>query len=125
MSKQIYRVCFCFRRKFKLTVAEAPPEIKALFDDYSEGGIMSPDQLQKLLIEVQGQEDASREDVQAIMDSLHDFKHLPIFQSRKGLNLQAFFRYLFHDLNSPLSPYNTVIPIRLLISFCCSCLQIR
>ena len=109
MSKQTYRVCFCFRRGFKLKVAEAPSEIKALFNDYSEQGVMSLEQLQKFLIEVQGEDEASMEDVQGIMDSLHEFKHLPIFQLRKGLNLEAFFRYLCHDLNPPLSPHNTVI----------------
>eukprot|EP00261_Vitis_vinifera_P035770 XP_019077013.1 PREDICTED: phosphoinositide phospholipase C 2 isoform X2 [Vitis vinifera] len=108
MSKQTYRVCFCFRRGFKLKVAEAPSEIKALFNDYSEQGVMSLEQLQKFLIEVQGEDEASMEDVQGIMDSLHEFKHLPIFQLRKGLNLEAFFRYLCHDLNPPLSPHNTV-----------------
>lgn len=71
---------------------------------------MSLEQLQKFLIEVQGEDEASMEDVQGIMDSLHEFKHLPIFQLRKGLNLEAFFRYLCHDhLNPPLSPHNTVI----------------
>ncbi|RVW44545.1 Phosphoinositide phospholipase C 2 [Vitis vinifera] len=93
---------------FKLKVAEAPSEIKALFNDYSEQGVMSLEQLQKFLIEVQGEDEASMEDVQGIMDSLHEFKHLPIFQLRKGLNLEAFFRYLCHDLNPPLSPHNTV-----------------
>ncbi|PSS34668.1 Phosphoinositide phospholipase [Actinidia chinensis var. chinensis] len=100
MSKQTYRVCFCFKRRFKLAVAEAPGEIRALFDSYSENGIMTVDQLHRFLLEVQGDNKATQEDAEAIMDSV---KHLSIFH-RKGLNLEAFFRYLLGDDNPPLSP---------------------
>ncbi|GFY83757.1 phospholipase C 2 [Actinidia rufa] len=100
MSKQTYTVCFCFTRRFKLAVAEAPGEIRALFDSYSENGIMTIDQLHRFLLEVQGDDKATQEDAEAIMDSL---KHLSIFH-RKGFNLEAFFRYLFGDDNPPLSP---------------------
>ncbi|KAK6929475.1 C2 domain [Dillenia turbinata] len=89
--------------RFKLAVAEAPEEIKTLFDKYSENGIMTVDHLKRFLIEVQGEEKATTEDAQAIFDSLHEFKHLNIFH-RKGLNLEAFFKYLFGDVNPPLSP---------------------
>ncbi|XP_034705597.1 phosphoinositide phospholipase C 2-like [Vitis riparia] len=102
MSKQTYRVCFCFRRRFHLTVSEAPQEIKELFDRYSENGMMSIDHLQRFLIEFQQEEKATVEDAQAILDSLHEFKHLNIFH-RKALNLEAFFKYLFGDINPPLS----------------------
>ncbi|KAF8402649.1 hypothetical protein HHK36_010738 [Tetracentron sinense] len=98
MSKQTYRVCFCFRRKFKLAVAEAPAEIKIMFDSYSENGMMTVDHLHRFLIEVQGQDKATVEEAQAIIDNL---KHL-IFH-RKGLNLESFFSYLFGDFNTPLS----------------------
>ncbi|GFY82370.1 phospholipase C 2 [Actinidia rufa] len=100
MSKQTYRVCFCFKRRFKLAVAEAPGEIRALFDSYSENGIMTVDQLHRFLVEVQGDNKATQEDAEAIMDSV---KHLSIFH-RKGLNLEAFFRHLLGDDNPPLSP---------------------
>ncbi|XP_043724314.1 phosphoinositide phospholipase C 2-like isoform X2 [Telopea speciosissima] len=103
MSKQTYRICFCFRRRFKLTVAEAPKEIKLLFERYSENGIMSVDQLHRFLIDIQGEDKATKEDAQAIIDSLKDLKHLNIFH-RKGLNLEAFFKYLFGNINSALSP---------------------
>ncbi|KAJ9683828.1 hypothetical protein PVL29_016365 [Vitis rotundifolia] len=102
MSKQTYRVCFCFRRRFRLPVSEAPQEIKELFDRYSENGMMSIDHLQRFLIEVQQEEKATLEDAQAILDSLHEFKHLNIFH-RKALSIEAFFKYLFGDINSPLS----------------------
>ncbi|KAG6758224.1 hypothetical protein POTOM_038562 [Populus tomentosa] len=98
MSKQTYRVCLCFSRRFKLAVAEAPEEIRALFSQYSENGIMTDNHLQRFLIEVQKQEKATLEEAQAIIESL---KHLAIFH-RKGLNLEAFFKYLFGDNNPPL-----------------------
>ncbi|KAK9159077.1 hypothetical protein Scep_005651 [Stephania cephalantha] len=101
MSKQTYRVCFCFQRKFKLASSEAPSEIKELFERYSENGSMSADQLQRFLVECQGEANATLEDAQDILDK---FKHINFFQHSKGLNLDAFFRYLFGDSNSPLSP---------------------
>ncbi|KAF8397289.1 hypothetical protein HHK36_016202 [Tetracentron sinense] len=107
MSKQTYRVCICFQRKFRLTVAEPPAEIKSLFERYSENGTMTVDHLHKFLIEVQGEDTTTIEDAQAIIDSLKEFKHLNIF-FRKGLNLEAFFRYLFSDTNPPLSPSRVV-----------------
>ncbi|KAK4579520.1 hypothetical protein RGQ29_029264 [Quercus rubra] len=111
MSKQTYRVCFCFHRRFRLAVTEAPAEIKDLFSQYSENGIMNADRLRNFLIEVQKQEKATELEAQAIIDQL---RHI----HRKGLNLEAFFKYLFsdsnlpfksqtvhHDMNAPLSHY--------------------
>ncbi|XP_022742211.1 phosphoinositide phospholipase C 2-like isoform X2 [Durio zibethinus] len=57
---------------------------------------MSVDGLQRFLVEVQKEDNATREDDQKIIDS---FKHF----HRKGLNLEAFFKYLFGDLNPPLA----------------------
>ncbi|KAJ4828028.1 hypothetical protein Tsubulata_035107 [Turnera subulata] len=101
MSKQTYRVCFCFRRRFKLAVSEAPEEIKALFEQYSENGIMPADQLRRFLVEVQNQPSTTPEEAQAILDGHH--KHVKIFHHR-GFSLEAFFKYLFDDINPPLDP---------------------
>ncbi|KAK9186620.1 hypothetical protein WN944_018008 [Citrus x changshan-huyou] len=103
MSKQTYRVCFCFRRRFHVAASEAPDAVKSMFDQYSENGTMTVDHLHRFLIEVQKEDKASKEDAQAIIDSLRELKHLNIFQ-RRGLNLEAFFKYLFGDINPPLSP---------------------
>uniref|UniRef100_A0A7N0THH3 Phosphoinositide phospholipase C n=1 Tax=Kalanchoe fedtschenkoi TaxID=63787 RepID=A0A7N0THH3_KALFE len=103
MSKQTYRVCFCFRRRFRLAAAEAPAEVKELFERYSENNTMTVDHLHRFLVEVQKEEKATKEDAQAIVDSLHELKHLNIFQ-RKGLHLEAFFKYLFADFNPAISP---------------------
>ncbi|OIW16190.1 hypothetical protein TanjilG_18905 [Lupinus angustifolius] len=97
MSKQTYSVCFCCRRRFKLALAEAPPEIKTLFHTYSDNELMTTSQLQRFLVEIQKQEKATIEDAQAIIDSLKHFH-------RKGLNLETFFNYLFSDNNLPLIP---------------------
>ncbi|XP_057441793.1 phosphoinositide phospholipase C 2-like [Lotus japonicus] len=99
MSKQTYSVCFCWRRRFKLALAEAPPEIKTLFDQYSENELMTASQLQRFLVEVQRQEKATEEEAQAIIDS---FKHF--HRKGHGLNLETFFKYLFGDSNPPLVP---------------------
>ncbi|TYI86623.1 hypothetical protein E1A91_D04G077800v1 [Gossypium mustelinum] len=96
MSKQTYRVCFCFQRRFRLAVSEAPEDIKKLFEQYSENGIMTIDGLQRFLVEVQKEDKATREDAQKIIDSVKHFH-------RKGVNLEAFFKYLFGDINPPLA----------------------
>lgn len=103
MSKQTYRVCFCFRRRFRLAASEAPEDIKAIFDEYSEKGVMGLDELRRFLVEVQREESATVDDAQAVMDSLNELNHLNMFH-RRGMNLEAFFRYLFGDINSPLNP---------------------
>lgn len=102
MPKQTYNVCFCFRRRFRLPVSESPPEIRTLFNRYSdENGVMTASHLCSFLAEVQGEENATEEEAQAIIDG---HKHLSIFH-RRGLNLESFFNYLFsHSHNPPLSP---------------------
>ncbi|CAN0909707.1 Phosphoinositide phospholipase C 2 [Linum grandiflorum] len=106
MSKQTYRVCFCFRRRFKLAVAEAPDEIKQLFTTYSDNnntnGLMTPDHFRRFLVEVQKQENATLEDAQAAIDAVHQTRQFNIVHHHKGLNLENFFRYLFGDLNPPI-----------------------
>ncbi|KAE9463585.1 hypothetical protein C3L33_04496, partial [Rhododendron williamsianum] len=104
-SNQSFRICFCFRRMFLQKAAEPPQDVKRLFETYSENGIMSVDHLVWFLSEFQGEENAKKEDAQAIFNSL---RHLNIFQ-RKGLNLEAFFKHLISDNNPPLSPSLGVI----------------
>ncbi|KAH9701723.1 phosphoinositide phospholipase C 2 [Citrus sinensis] len=98
MSKQAFQICFLFKRIFKLRVAEPPEEIEQLFDQFSENGTMSVDNLLKFMIYYQKEETAKKEDAQEIFNSL---RHLNIFQ-RKGLHFDAFFRYLYGDHNLPI-----------------------
>ncbi|XP_027329946.1 phosphoinositide phospholipase C 2-like isoform X5 [Abrus precatorius] len=97
MSKQTYSVCFCWRRRFKLALSEAPPEIKNLFEQYSENELMTASHLRRFLVEVQRQEKATEEEAQAIIDSSKHFH-----RRGAGLNLESFFKYLFSDSNPPL-----------------------
>lgn len=98
MPKQHFKVCFCFRRMFRLKVAD---EIDILFKEYSQHGIMSMDDLCDFLVQFQGEEEgvAIKKHAQTIFDSL---RHLNIFH-RRGLHVEAFFRYLLSDLNVPLA----------------------
>ncbi|XWS28687.1 hypothetical protein CRYUN_Cryun25bG0092700 [Craigia yunnanensis] len=115
MSKQHFKVCLCWKRIFKTRVVEPPLDVRNAFNRFSTSGMMTVDELLRFLIEYQGEKNATKEDAQAIFDSL---KHLNIFQ-RRGLHLEAFFRYLLgdhnlahppsqkvhHDMNAPLAHY--------------------
>ncbi|KAL8214776.1 hypothetical protein R6Q57_004225 [Mikania cordata] len=102
MSKQTFRVCWCFRRRFNLKEIEPPADIKELFSRYSDNDVMTAEHLQRFMVEVQGDDKVSKEEAEAVVDAtIKEMKHLPIFH-RKELNLDAFFRYLFSDSNHPL-----------------------
>ncbi|CAH9108733.1 unnamed protein product [Cuscuta epithymum] len=74
--------------------AEAPEAIKALFDDYSDSGIMTVDHFHRFLIEIQKQQNATME------DAVNVFRQIDV-KPQQGLNLYSFFKYLFDDFNSP------------------------
>ncbi|KAK7275996.1 hypothetical protein RIF29_17125 [Crotalaria pallida] len=103
MPHHHFKVCFCFKRIFRHKVDELPQEISSIFDAYSHNGTMSMDDLYTFLVQFQGEKggDATKNHAQEIFDSL---KHHNIFH-RKGLHIQAFFRYLLGDLNGPLAQY--------------------
>ncbi|KAH7542246.1 hypothetical protein FEM48_Zijuj02G0053000 [Ziziphus jujuba var. spinosa] len=92
---QAFKVCFCFRRIFRLRKSEPPEDVKELFAKYSDNGTMTIEHFYNFLNEFQGEKDVTKEEAQNRMNSL---KH--IFQ-RKGLHLDAFFRYLLGDQNPP------------------------
>ncbi|XVF46748.1 hypothetical protein PTKIN_Ptkin03bG0053200 [Pterospermum kingtungense] len=114
-QQQHFKVCLCWRRIFKTRVVEPPLDVQDAFYRFSPTGMMTVDQLLRFLIEHQGEKCATKEDAQAIFDSL---KHLNIFH-RRGLHLEAFFRYLLgdhnlahppsqevhHDMSAPLAHY--------------------
>lgn len=99
--KQHFKVCFCFNRMFKVKVVEPPEEINNIFYKYTQNGTMNMDELCDFLIRFQGEEDSDVTKKHA-QDVFHSLKHLNIFQ-RRGLHFDAFFRYLFGDLNGPLN----------------------
>ncbi|KAK4606082.1 hypothetical protein RGQ29_000382 [Quercus rubra] len=100
--KQHFKFCFCFKRMFRLREAEPPESMKILFQQYSENDIMTVDLLHRFLIEVQGEQNVSKDSAQAIFNSTHKIlKFLP----RKGLTLDIFIRHLLSDdQNGPLRP---------------------
>lgn len=74
---------------------------------------MDVDHLHRFLKEVQGEDELTREEAEAVMDSfLNEYKHLNIFH-RKSLYIKEFLRYLLSDSNSPL-PY----PPKVLVATC-------
>lgn len=96
-----YKVCFCFHRRYKPASSDPPEPIKGFYSKYSVNGFMGAEELQRFITEVQREARASREDVQAIIDSQREFRHLNLF--KKGLSLDGFFRFLFAEENSPIS----------------------
>lgn len=83
MSKQAYRVCFCFRRRSRLTASEAPKPVKVLFQQYSKNEVMSVDQLRRFLIEAQKKNKVTKENAQGIVNKLHEKRYLNTFQRRR------------------------------------------
>ncbi|KAH6821228.1 hypothetical protein C2S53_008048 [Perilla frutescens var. hirtella] len=78
-------------------------EIKELFESYSENGLMNVDHLLRFLKEVQGEEEITRDEAEAVMESfLNEHKHLNIFH-RRSLYIKEFFWFLLSGINAPLS----------------------
>ncbi|KAK4376097.1 hypothetical protein RND71_006774 [Anisodus tanguticus] len=93
-GKQHFKVCFCWSRVFKLRGGEIVEDIKKVFESYSVNGIMSIDNLASFLEKEQKEVNVTRK-AQNIFNSL---KHLNVVH-RRGLTLEAFFRYLIGDNN--------------------------
>ncbi|CAA0827493.1 Phosphoinositide phospholipase C 2 [Striga hermonthica] len=105
MSKQTYSICLCVKRKFRLKDEEAPADIKALFENYSENGIMNGGHFHKFVTEVQGDDKLTGEEAEALMNSfLNEHKHFNIFHrsNTSSFTVAHFFRYLLSEINSPL-----------------------
>ncbi|KAL9679182.1 hypothetical protein QQ045_017038 [Rhodiola kirilowii] len=102
-----YRMCVCFTRKFKVTEAEPPSEVKEAFRKYTAGnggGQMTAEQLREFIVEVQGEVGATVADAELIVEQvLHRRHHLAKFKKRNSLTLDDFYHYLFSaDLNAPI-----------------------
>ncbi|VVB09600.1 unnamed protein product [Arabis nemorensis] len=94
-----FKVCFCCSRSFKEKKRQPPDSIKRLFEAYSRNGKMSSDDLLRFVNEVQGERHAGLDYVQ---DIFHSVKHHNVFHIHGLIHLNAFYRYLFSDINSPL-----------------------
>ncbi|XP_016577688.2 phosphoinositide phospholipase C 2 isoform X2 [Capsicum annuum] len=93
-GKEHFKVCFCWSRVFKLRGGEVHEDIKEVFESYSTKGIMSMDHLISFLEKEQKEVDVTKK-AQNIFNSL---RHLNVVH-RRGLNLEAFFKYLIGDNN--------------------------
>uniref|UniRef100_A0A5B6YSH2 Phosphoinositide phospholipase C n=1 Tax=Davidia involucrata TaxID=16924 RepID=A0A5B6YSH2_DAVIN len=114
-----YRICVCFTRKFRITEAEPPPDVKEAFKKYSEGGVhMTAEQLRRFLVEIQGESGATISDAERIVEQLLQKRHHIAKFTRHSLTLDDFHHYLFsadfnppigsqvhHDMSAPLSHY--------------------
>ncbi|XP_010541456.1 PREDICTED: phosphoinositide phospholipase C 1 isoform X2 [Tarenaya hassleriana] len=95
-----FRVCFCCSRSFKVRASEPPEDIQRLFREYSDNGSMSADHLLRFVNQVQGEGQAG---LDYATEVFHRLKHHDVFHlHHRGLHLRGFYRYLLHDVNSPL-----------------------
>lgn len=114
-----YRMCVCFTRRFKVTEADPPPDVKAAFNKYSEGGVnMTAEQFRRFLAEVQGEAGATIADAERIVEQILHKRHHIVKFTRHTLTLEDFHHFLFsvdfnppigsevqHDMTAPLSHY--------------------
>ncbi|XP_022731537.1 phosphoinositide phospholipase C 4-like [Durio zibethinus] len=114
-----YRMCLCFTRRFKVTEAAPPPDVKDAFMKYAEGAPhMTAEQLHRFLVDVQGQSGATVADAEGILQQVLQKRHHMAKFRRHTLTLDDFHHYLFsadlnppigdqvhHDMTAPLSHY--------------------
>ncbi|OMO84342.1 C2 calcium-dependent membrane targeting [Corchorus capsularis] len=114
-----YRMCVCFTRKFKVTEAAPPPDVKDAFHKYADGGPhMTAEQLQRFLVDVQGQVGATVADAEVVVQQVLQKRHHIAKFRKHTLTLDDFHHYLFsadlnppigdqvhHDMKAPLSHY--------------------
>ncbi|KAA8543730.1 hypothetical protein F0562_022093 [Nyssa sinensis] len=101
-----YRICMCFTREFRMTEAEPPPDIEEAFKKYSEGGShMTAEELQRFLVESQGEPGATISDAERIIEQVLEKRHHIAKFTRHTLTLDDFHHYLFTvDFNPPIGP---------------------
>ena len=101
-------MCVCFTRKFRVTEADPPEDVKAAFRKYSEGGAqMTAEQLRRFLAEVQLEEGGgggvSVSDAEKVVELVLKTRHHLAKFTRNTLTLDDFHHYLFSaDLNPPI-----------------------
>uniref|UniRef100_A0A803KRH8 Phosphoinositide phospholipase C n=1 Tax=Chenopodium quinoa TaxID=63459 RepID=A0A803KRH8_CHEQI len=83
---------------FKLRMAEPPPDIVNLFNEYSDKGVMTVEKLHQFLNDYQGEHHT----IESAQDIFNSIKHHHVFL-RRSLNLDAFFQYLSGDQNPALA----------------------
>ncbi|RVW56585.1 Phosphoinositide phospholipase C 4 [Vitis vinifera] len=99
-----YRVCMCFRRKFRVVEAEPPEDVKEAFKKYAEGGThMTAEQLRRFLVESQSDGSVTLSDAERIVEQVLQKRHHIAKFTRHNLTLDDFHHFLFStDLNAPI-----------------------
>ncbi|KAJ4764184.1 Phosphoinositide phospholipase C [Rhynchospora pubera] len=117
MGTHKYKYCLCFTRKFHLKEAEPPSDVRALFEEYAQGGShMTAEQFRKFLAAPYASGDPDQAD--RIVERIRHQKGPIALLSRPGLTLEDFHHFLFspelnpplksevhHDMSAPLSHY--------------------
>ncbi|KAJ6768144.1 PHOSPHOINOSITIDE-SPECIFIC PHOSPHOLIPASE C FAMILY PROTEIN [Salix koriyanagi] len=105
MGSYNYKMFNLFNRKFKITEAEPPKDVKKFFPKFSNGGShMTADQLRRFLVLHQDELDCTLADAQRIVEEVINRRHHLTRYSRYSLNLDDFFHFLLYDdLNGPIT----------------------
>ncbi|KAI3731141.1 hypothetical protein L1987_62324 [Smallanthus sonchifolius] len=101
-SHNCYKMFGCFNRKFKISELGPPPDVIDVFKSYSMGEPeMSPDNFLRFLIEFQGEERITIENVERIMDRVLNPSRSNL--TRYVFTVNEFFHYLLlDDINGPI-----------------------
>ncbi|KAJ9160325.1 hypothetical protein P3X46_025736 [Hevea brasiliensis] len=101
-----YRMFNLFNRKFKITEAEPPNDVKEAFAKFSGGQrYIGVDQFRKFLVLHQDMVDCTLADAQRMVEDFINKRHHASKCTSLGLNLEDFFHFLlFDDLNGPIIP---------------------
>ncbi|CAB4312679.1 unnamed protein product [Prunus armeniaca] len=102
-----YRMCLCFTRKFRVTEAEPPSDVKEAFNKYAEDAThMTAEQLRHFLVELQAEgSGTSASEAERIVEQVLQKRHniAKLISRRTLLTLDDFHHYLFSpDLNPPI-----------------------
>ncbi|XP_076912196.1 phosphoinositide phospholipase C 6-like [Bidens hawaiensis] len=97
-----YKMFGCFERKFKITELGPPPDVIDLFNTYTNGELeMSPHRFLRFLVEFQGDEGITIQDVERIMERVLDPSRADL--TRYVFTVNDLFTYLLlDDINGPI-----------------------
>ncbi|XP_076939128.1 phosphoinositide phospholipase C 6-like isoform X5 [Bidens hawaiensis] len=92
----------CFERKFKITELGPPPDVIDVFNTYTNGELeMSPHRFLRFLVEFQGDEGITIQDVERIMDRVLEPSRADL--TRYVFTVNDLFTYLLlDDINGPI-----------------------
>ncbi|WCJ19864.1 Phosphoinositide phospholipase C 4 [Euphorbia peplus] len=101
-----YRMFNLFNRKFKITEAAPPRDVKDVFSKFSSGDrFMSVQQFRRFLVLHQDMGDCTLADAQRIVVDTINRNHHESMRAADGLGLDEFFQFLLSDdLNGPIIP---------------------